>query len=534
VPTLHDRPKSQSRRGFTLIELLVVIAVILVIAGLLLPAVTGAYRRSRIAQMKMTFHTISQALEAYKQDFRDYPRNPFATSDFYPPTTVSPSWTAQYYRPLQPRIDPTLAMALLGPGPAAAFPPGSAKGAQPYLNGDIDGADGPGFRTNFSLYQTVNFVSYAATGSPTGGPVLTITTGSAPGQPLVDPQGNILTIPPGNVSALPIAFSVVSLGGPGSPDVHVPIVGLLGGTTIYLLYPLQDPNPNKDYAGATVGLLTPTGKVWPSYLQENQFKVAYVPMADVSPASLLPGTQTSTITVPVLLDIFGGPILYFPAYNSYTNRLPRNTTNVNSTTPTWPMAQGKLPNLVVPPGTGNIPGMVVGPLFGSPSTTQNLVQPTNTMAPSYYYNTPVDTTNDTIPSVFWSGPLDCWGVRGTVPPNVITLPPSLPTPLTEIADPYTPMSTGQVAAILYKLGDQNIDNCIDSYLDGASPQVMHQETFALDLPYFMISAGPDGKFTDLYPGLNEPNNTNGPPGPGISNNWQAIINKSDDVYSFDP
>jgi hypothetical protein len=129
--------------------------------------------------------------------------------------------------------------------------------------------------------------------------------------------------------------------------------------------------------------------------------------------------------------------------------------------------------------------------------------------PYFGNNTSIDSNNDTIPSVFWNGPLGAFGYRDT------TGLPDVPAPLTTSADPYSHMTTGQVAAMLYKLGDQNTNNAIDA-----------GESFVVQLQYFMVSPGPDGKFAELYQG--------NAPVSASQTAWQAIINKSDDIYSFDP
>lgn len=114
---IHDR--SQARRGFTLIELLVVIGIIAALLAILLPALGGLRRQAAQARVRMDFQAISTALEAYKQDFGDYPRYPDAQT------------TNQGGRHI-------LAMALMGPDPAV-----DSDGNGP-LRGD--GADGYGFR----------------------------------------------------------------------------------------------------------------------------------------------------------------------------------------------------------------------------------------------------------------------------------------------------------------------------------------------------------------------------------------------------
>ena len=115
------------RRGFTLIELLVVIGMIVLLATILLPMVNQARKQATRAYMAADLQVISQALEAYKHDFGDYPRIDRDATDI-----------------LNKRLPPMtgacmLCWALVAPGPALSRQIG------PYVSPG-DGADGPGFR----------------------------------------------------------------------------------------------------------------------------------------------------------------------------------------------------------------------------------------------------------------------------------------------------------------------------------------------------------------------------------------------------
>ncbi len=68
-----------NRKAFTLVELLVVIGIIAILAGLLLPAISQMHRSAQITGQKADFVTIANALDAYKADFGDYPRNDVLT-----------------------------------------------------------------------------------------------------------------------------------------------------------------------------------------------------------------------------------------------------------------------------------------------------------------------------------------------------------------------------------------------------------------------------------------------------------------------
>lgn len=105
-------------KGFTLMELLVVISIIMILVGLLLPVLSYVRRSANVARIQGDLQTIATALEAYKQDFGDYPRPSLTDSS-------------------QTRGAVTLCNALLSPGP---------QGVANDINTIGDGADGYGFR----------------------------------------------------------------------------------------------------------------------------------------------------------------------------------------------------------------------------------------------------------------------------------------------------------------------------------------------------------------------------------------------------
>ena len=66
-------PNLKSSPGFTLVEMLVVIAIIGVLAALLVPALAAAIRKSKIGAVAMELNQLSQAMEAFKLAYGDYP-----------------------------------------------------------------------------------------------------------------------------------------------------------------------------------------------------------------------------------------------------------------------------------------------------------------------------------------------------------------------------------------------------------------------------------------------------------------------------
>lgn len=72
IPRPHES-HSRRRSGFTLVEMLVVIGVIVMLVGILLPAVNKAYTYAVRSHMQQNIQSIKSALESYKTDHSNYP-----------------------------------------------------------------------------------------------------------------------------------------------------------------------------------------------------------------------------------------------------------------------------------------------------------------------------------------------------------------------------------------------------------------------------------------------------------------------------
>ena len=84
---------AKARRAFTLIELLVVIAVIMILAALLLPALSRTKLAAQSAVCKANLRQYGQALRMYLNDFGFYPPGPTTET-----LTAGPFW----YQLMQP------------------------------------------------------------------------------------------------------------------------------------------------------------------------------------------------------------------------------------------------------------------------------------------------------------------------------------------------------------------------------------------------------------------------------------------------
>ncbi len=274
-----------------MIELIVVVGIIAILAGLLLPAVNHMRVAAQITGQKADFQTISAALEQYKADFGDYPRN-----------TVLPTWnlyqtTSNGATNTPAPVYLTLASALIGPGPLSTQTTGSGV----YELGD--GADGFGFAA-----QSVNigvhpggqyFVSaLQLTSAP-----YSITLNGFPPQlnNMTSTQSGSITLSAGTPYEETIGFTV-------NPTVS-PNQLLLQAEPVF--------TSNTQHQTTDSYLIKlPTARVTPNYLSADNFKVAFVPIEGSGPGTNILGPAGE----PVILDHWGQVIQYFPRYGLVSNR----------------------------------------------------------------------------------------------------------------------------------------------------------------------------------------------------------------------
>jgi prepilin-type N-terminal cleavage/methylation domain-containing protein len=86
LPALRGR----KRAAFTLIELIVVVSIIVILMSLIAPMILRAYRNGRLTRIAGDLQAVSQGLELYKGDFGDYPRIPLWPAVGLPAVTPAP------------------------------------------------------------------------------------------------------------------------------------------------------------------------------------------------------------------------------------------------------------------------------------------------------------------------------------------------------------------------------------------------------------------------------------------------------------
>jgi prepilin-type N-terminal cleavage/methylation domain-containing protein len=113
------------RSGFTLVELLVVIGIILILIGLLFPAISAVQKQARASATKQEMSRIQSACNAYYLDFRAYP-GPLSESQVYPQGTYqgTPIPTTPYC-PIPISVTGSYPLTLAaGASPTPSFPNG--------------------------------------------------------------------------------------------------------------------------------------------------------------------------------------------------------------------------------------------------------------------------------------------------------------------------------------------------------------------------------------------------------------------------
>jgi prepilin-type N-terminal cleavage/methylation domain-containing protein/prepilin-type processing-associated H-X9-DG protein len=97
-PEATETSRAAKSAGFTLIELLVVIAIIVILAAMLLPALSKAKAQARSTACKNHLHQMGLALKMYVDDMKSrYPYISYFTSDYLVSSVGWPEELSPYY-----------------------------------------------------------------------------------------------------------------------------------------------------------------------------------------------------------------------------------------------------------------------------------------------------------------------------------------------------------------------------------------------------------------------------------------------------
>jgi type II secretory pathway pseudopilin PulG len=259
------------RRAFTIFEIVVLVGIVAILAVVIFLFAGRMHHGSQVELQRADFQAIEAGLEAYKQDFGDYPRN-----------LNLPVWNTEQNGPTPAPVFYSLAPALLGPGPAATEP----------INGVLqigDGADGMGFRCEVAA-------SISGMASATIGNRLVVMTIDAKDVAKAKELA-------GNFPASALLALAATASEPYPENIGIESA-MLSGNQLQLTLRAEPIYPHDGECSISV----PSGKVWGPYISPERFKITWIPSVDSY------GSPFFGYGQPALLDRWGQVIQYFPRY----------------------------------------------------------------------------------------------------------------------------------------------------------------------------------------------------------------------------
>jgi type II secretory pathway pseudopilin PulG len=147
-----------NRKAFTIVELITVVTIIALLLGILLPSIAMVRAKARETAQKAQFNTIEMALEAFKQDYGDYPPSKW----WIPPLSAATSYCGAQ----------KLAEALLG---------WDLMGFHPKTDWRADGFDASGGTTSYdpAKIRLIPITNQPETLTERKGPYLEVATANA-------------------------------------------------------------------------------------------------------------------------------------------------------------------------------------------------------------------------------------------------------------------------------------------------------------------------------------------------------------------
>ena len=165
----HRPPSSVLRRpaAFTLVELLVVISIIGLLAGLAVPAIGGAMKSAKKAEVAALAQSIRTAVIAYNSEYGTWPTNNLAGSTYFETSKTfydRMATTNDSTNNLRGIIFLEVPAKFLDSQTNIVVPTGFVKGSQPMLRFQVDGL-GSGSISNVG-YENTNLRTAVAVWAP--------------------------------------------------------------------------------------------------------------------------------------------------------------------------------------------------------------------------------------------------------------------------------------------------------------------------------------------------------------------------------
>ena len=102
IPTIPNKPaRRRGQQGFTLVELLLVLTILAILAGIVLPKLSGKREQANISAAKAQISIFSTALDNFEVDVGYYPKGAKGLQDLLTQPRSAQGWHGPYLQNVQ-------------------------------------------------------------------------------------------------------------------------------------------------------------------------------------------------------------------------------------------------------------------------------------------------------------------------------------------------------------------------------------------------------------------------------------------------